>query len=547
MKFKTIIIIIIIITAIGAIFWHFQTSKKSPEYTTFKVTKGTLTQSIDATGKVESAESINLNFKTTGRIASILVKVGDKVTAGQTLATLESKALQSRIDDARAKLAQAQADYQKLLAGASAEEIKIAENTVSQKKQDLTAAKNNLTRLKSLRDTELLNLKEAAITTLKNEIIIAQGAMDEIDNTLNDQDAKDTLSIKNSGALVEAKNNQIIANDAVNQSKEKINLINSRSLDSEVLAALDNLKETLSLVATTLSNTLDVLAATITSSQLSEAELDALKSNIKTQQTKINTAQTNIQTAKSNWTNKISYYKDQVAAAEDAIKQAEKALQIAESELALKKTPPRQFEIDAAQAKINQAQASLNLAYANLADTIITAPIKGVITKKNYEKGEQTTLNTPVLEMIGESNLQIEVNIPESDIAKVKTGQKVEITLDAFGDDKKFAGTVTFIDPAETVVEGVVYYKTKIQINEPQTQIKPGMTANLTIYTNKKDGVLIIPLRAIKSKGGKKYVEVLENGTLTQRIITTGLQGNQGVEVTSGLKEGEEVVTLIKE
>jgi len=547
MKFKTIIIIIIIITAIGAIFWHFQTSKKSPEYTTFKVIKGTLTQSIDATGKVESAESINLNFKTTGRIASILVKVGDKVTAGQTLATLESKALQSRIDDARAKLAQAQADYQKLLAGASAEEIKIAENTVSQKKQDLTAAKNNLTRLKSLRDTELLNLKEAAITTLKNEIIIAQGAMDEIDNTLNDQDAKDTLSIKNSGALVEAKNNQIIANDAVNQSKEKINLINSRSLDSEVLAALDNLKETLSLVATTLSNTLDVLAATITSSQLSEAELDALKSNIKTQQTKINTAQTNIQTAKSNWTNKISYYKDQVAAAEDAIKQAEKALQIAESELALKKTPPRQFEIDAAQAKINQAQASLNLAYANLADTIITAPIKGVITKKNYEKGEQTTLNTPVLEMIGESNLQIEVNIPESDIAKVKTGQKVEITLDAFGDDKKFAGTVTFIDPAETVVEGVVYYKTKIQINEPQTQIKPGMTANLTIYTNKKDGVLIIPLRAIKSKGGKKYVEVLENGTLTQRIITTGLQGNQGVEVTSGLKEGEEVVTLIKE
>ncbi len=547
MKFKTIIIIIIIITAIGAIFWHFQTSKKSPEYTTFKVTKGTLTQSIDATGKVESAESINLNFKTTGRIASILVKVGDKVTAGQTLATLESKALQSRIDDARAKLAQAQADYQKLLAGASAEEIKIAENTVSQKKQDLTAAKNNLTRLKSLRDTELLNLKEAAITTLKNEIIIAQGAMDEIDNTLNDQDAKDTLSIKNSGALVEAKNNQIIANDAVNQSKEKINLINSRSLDSEVLAALDNLKETLSLVATTLSNTLDVLAATITSSQLSEAELDALKSNIKTQQTKINTAQTNIQTAKSNWTNKISYYKDQVAAAEDAIKQAEKALQIAESELALKKTPPRQFEIDAAQAKINQAQASLNLAYANLADTIITAPIKGVITKKNYEKGEQTTLNTPVLEMIGESNLQIEVNIPESDIAKVKTGQKVEITLDAFGDDKKFAGTVTFIDPAETVVEGVVYYKTKIQINEPQTQIKPGMTANLTIYTNKKDGVLIIPLRAIKSKGDKKYVEVLENGTLTQRIITTGLQGNQGVEVTSGLKEGEEVVTLIKE
>ncbi len=556
-KKKTLIIIFLIIILASGGFWLLKGGKKEPVYTTSIVTHGTLKQSVDATGKVESAEKIELNFKTTGRLTNISVKEGDKVKAGQTLATLENRALQSAVDEAKGRLNQAQADYEKLLAGASAEEIKIAADTVAQKEQDLITAKNDLTYLKAKSETDLANLKDTALTTLNNEIIVAQGSQEEIDNTLDDPDAQDTLSVKNSSALTQAQTSQGLATEAVSQSKININSLNSLSANQEVLTALDDLKNTLNKTMIALSDTLDVLSATMTSNKLSETELDTLKSNIKTQQTKINASQTNVQTAKANWTNKITYYAEQIISSENGVQSAEKSLTVSEAQLALKKSSARPFEIKASQAQIEQMRGNLNLTLANLEETIIKAPLPGLITEKNYEVGEQTSLTKPVLVILGASNLEIKVNVPESDIAKIRLGQETAITLDAFGDDKKFWGKVTFIDPAETIIQDVIYYQVKVQFNENQTEVKPGMTANLVIWTDKKENILFVPARAIKSRDGEKYVEVLEparrslgeggNGLVKEKTVTTGLRGDDGIEITSGLEEGEEVVTFVKE
>ena len=227
-------------------------------------------------------------------------------------------------------------------------------------------------------------------------------------------------------------------------------------------------------------------------------------------------------------------------------------LDVAASQLELEKLPPRQFEIDLAKAKITSAQASLNLDYANLGDNIITAPIDGIITKKNFNAGEQSSMSTPILEMIGESNFQIEVDIPESDIPKVKVGQDVTITLDAFTDDIEFAGKVTFVDPAETIISDVVYYKVKIQLDEENISFKSGMTANVVICTDKKENVLFVPARAVKSSNGDKYVEVVTSRrgkkvNVEKKNVTTGMRGDEGIEIISGLNDGDEVVTFVKE
>lgn len=546
-KKKTLLIVFLIIILASGGFWLLKGRKKEPVYTTSTVSRGTLKQSVDATGKVESAEKIELNFKTVGRLTNISVKEGDRVKAGQTLATLENRALQSAVDEAKGRLNQAQADYEKLLAGASSEEIKIAADTVAQKEQDLITAKNNLTNLKAKSETELANLKETALTTLNNEIIVAEGTMEEIDNTLNDPDAEETLSVKNSAALTQAQNSQDLAIEAVSQSRTNINSLNSLSTNQETLTALDGLKNTFDKVMIALSNTLDVLSATMTSNKLSEAELDTLKSNIKTEQTKINTSQTNVQTIKANWTNKITYYAEQIISSENDVQSAEKSLTVAEAQLALKKSKARPFEIKASQAQIEQMKANLNLTLANLEETIIKAPLAGLIIEKNYETGEQISLTKPVLVMLGESNLEIKVNVPESDIAKIRIGEEAEITLDAFGDDKKFLGKVVFIEPAETIIQDVIYYQVKVQFNENQAEVKPGMTANLVIWTDKKENVLFVPTRAVKSQDGEKYVEVLEAGLVKEKTVTTGLRGDDGIEIISGLKQGEEVVTFIKE
>jgi len=463
MKKKTIIIIIIILAVLAVIILALTGSKKQPEYSLFEVKRGILKQSVDATGKVESADRIELNFETTGRIAKIYVNVGDKVTAGQKLAELEAGALRNKVAEATASLLEAQANYQETLAGASAEDIRVSEDTVAQKEQDLITAQNNLATLEEVSQTELTNLKETAVTTIKNEINTAENAMEEVENTLNDPDAKDTLSIKNTGALETAKDSQNSADLALENSKLLSSSLNNPT-DNEVLNALDDTLLTLEKVATSLSDTLTVLTNTLTSTRLSETELDTLKSNIKNQITKISTARTTVQTAKSNWTYQIVYYDDQIIAAQDDVEEAKKALQVASSQLSLKKSPPRQFEIDAAKANVDRARANVSATISNLNQAIIKAPLEGQVTKKNFEVGEQTSLSSPVLEMIGESTLQIEVDIPESDIAKVKVGQNADITLDAFTEDDVFAGAVVFVDPAETIIQDVVYYQVKIQL-----------------------------------------------------------------------------------
>lgn len=544
---KKIIVSIIVIVILGGIAFFVASGDKTPvEYVTQTVKKGTLKQTVDATGKIESADKINLNFKITGRLSRLDIKAGDQVKAGQRLATLDTSALQSQVTDARARLDQTEAELQKLLAGASGEDIQIKTDTVKQKEQSVLAAKNELDNLILNRDTELKNLKDTAITKFNNEIITSQTALDEVTDTLTDSNVLVNLPAKDEQLRGVAENSKDNAQLSLSRNKSQSITLSSHVPDHEVIDALEELKSTLNLTNQALADTLLVLNATLTSSNLSQSSLDTFKDNIRAQQTLISAAQSTIQTAKSNWTNKQATYEDQITNQQDSIRAAENALQIAESELALKKSPPRQFEIDAAQANVNRAKASLSLALANLNDAIITAPLNGTITKKNYEVGEQTSLATPVLEMIGESKLQIEVDIPESDIAKVASSQDVEITLDAFGDDEVFAGKIIFVDPAETVIQDVVYYKVKVELSEQDERKKPGMTANVTILSQMKEDVVWVPSRAIKGNG-EKYVEILENGLAIRKDVVTGLRGDLGTEITSGLNGGEEVITFVKE
>ncbi|PIP67456.1 MAG: hypothetical protein COW93_00020 [Parcubacteria group bacterium CG22_combo_CG10-13_8_21_14_all_41_9] len=543
---KKVIIGIIILMIGGMVLWFlkFRTTQ-GPEYVTETAQIGTLTQSVEATGKVESMQRIDLNFKAGGRIEQMNVKVGDKVRSGQVLARLDSRALMSRISDAQAEVDKQKADYEKLVAGASDTDIKVTEDTVAQKQQDVASAENSLVNLRAKRKTELDNLKEKAITVLKNEVLVCQLAIEVINNTLDDPSANNSyayISTDKQKAQL-SKNSANIEISAVESSSGELSVISG---DTDILSNLDDGKLMLDSVKTALTDTMSVLNNANTTYSFLESDLDTLKSSIQAQQATINTSRTNIVAAKTNWTDKIAYYNDQIAAAEDSVSQAESALTVAQSQLDLKKSPPRKFEIDAQNARVAQAQASLSLALANMEESIIRAPLVGTITKKYYEAGEQTSLSSPVLEMIGEATLEIEVDIPESDISKIIIGQEAKITLDAFGDEREYTGSVTFVDPAETLISDVVYYRVKAAFSD-SGQVKPGMTANVTIITDMKENALYVPVRAVKSRNGDKYIEVLENGLVVEKIITLGLRGDEGIEILSGLEEGDEVITFVKE
>jgi len=518
-----------------------------PDYLTVQVDKGEVLQSVDATGSVESSQAIELNFKTVGQINQLKVKAGDQVKTGDILATLKAGAVKSHVQDARSALLEAQANLEKVMAGATMEDIKISELTVQQRQQDLANAQINLSNLEDSRETELKNLRQTLYLTLGNQLVNAEAALKTIDDTLTDTDAENTLSVLDSSLLPLAQASQQTSLAAVAQAKLSYQAVNADSSAEELLAVSQDIMRALTQVASCLDDVFQVLQKTVISASLSQTALDSLVTNVQVDQTTLSSAKTSVQTAQANLTNKQLYYQNQIDKARNSVKSAQDALNLAQAQLTLKKAGPQSYDIKAARARVARSQASLAKAIADLEDTIIRAPVDGTITEVNAEIGEQTSLAQPVIKMISNSKLEIKVNVPESDIAKIKIGQPVDITLDAFGDETVFGGTVTFIDPAETIIQDVVYYQVKVQFNELREDIKPGMTANVTIIVNKKDDVLRLPLRAVKRQNDQAIVRVLVAQQPQDRQVKLGLRGNDYVEILDGLQAGEQVITFIKD
>ncbi|MFA6974051.1 MAG: efflux RND transporter periplasmic adaptor subunit [Parcubacteria group bacterium] len=205
---------------------------------------------------------------------------------------------------------------------------------------------------------------------------------------------------------------------------------------------------------------------------------------------------------------------------------------------------------DAQRAQVRAAQAGVDAILTQFGDSRLFSPIAGVVLKRNSEVGEIVSPTGAVLSIGNPQNLIIESNVPESDIIKIKVGQKANVTFDAFPADQIFAATVTEIDPASTVIQDVVSYRIKLSLAAPDENLKPGMSANIDVKTAEKNDVLMIPLRGVKTEDKQKFVDILidaQKNLIERKNITTGLEGDDGlVEVVSGLNGGEKVVTFVK-
>jgi HlyD family secretion protein len=196
------------------------------------------------------------------------------------------------------------------------------------------------------------------------------------------------------------------------------------------------------------------------------------------------------------------------------------------------------------------AQGQVEAAEANVEHTLIRAPADGTITLVSVKVGEQSAPGTPVLVLQDVSSLHLEANVSEADIAVVAPNQSVDVTFDALGVSRHFTATVQTVNPASVVVSGVVNYKVTALISGEVTEIKPGMTANMTIQVARKENVLAVPQQAIVSHDRKQYVRVVDDikqKTYHEVEVQTGITADGGVvELLSGLTEGQTIVTYLK-
>ena len=218
----------------------------------------------------------------------------------------------------------------------------------------------------------------------------------------------------------------------------------------------------------------------------------------------------------------------------------------------------RQAKEQVASSKENVQKAQTNLGYAT-----ITSPIDGTVISKSVEEGQTVaaSFNTPELFTIAKdlTNMQVVANVDEADIGGVKEGDRVTFTVDAYPDDT-FEGTVKQVRLEATTTNNVVTYEVVISAPNADLKLKPGLTANVTIYTQERSGILAVANKALRFTPtketvgkdmkivdckGKNKVWTLSDKTLTAHPVTIGQTDGVHTEIIKGIKKGQKIVTEI--
>jgi HlyD family secretion protein len=256
----------------------------------------------------------------------------------------------------------------------------------------------------------------------------------------------------------------------------------------------------------------------------------------------------------SSWTVRIpnvngTNYVSNLNSYQAALENRDAAVATAQAELDLKRATARQSEIDGALADIVSARGGLESAQAQLEKTILRAPSDGTITKVSVKVGEVPLSMKEAIVLQDVANLYLEADVNETGVPLLALGQPVTVTFDAFGPGKTYQASVSSIDPSATITDGIVNYRIKALLTGAD-DIRPGMTANMTVRAGEVQNVLALPSRAVEKRDGLYYVKLVtdERRMKTQeRAITVGMRGDGDLlEITSGLAEGDKVVWGIK-
>ncbi|MBO5549063.1 MAG: efflux RND transporter periplasmic adaptor subunit [Prevotella sp.] len=222
------------------------------------------------------------------------------------------------------------------------------------------------------------------------------------------------------------------------------------------------------------------------------------------------------------------------------------------------------LSFEKARQSVASSRESVQKAQTNLGYATITSPIDGVVLSKSVEEGQTVaaSFNTPELFTIAQdlTDMRVIADIDEADIGGVKEGQRVSFTVDAFPDDK-FDGQVTQVRQQATTSSNVVTYEVVISAPNKDLKLKPGLTANVTIFTLEKSNVLAAPAKALRfvpneallSKGQQiedveapVKVWTLEGNTFKAHAVQVGTTNGMLTEIVSGISEGTEVLVDFK-
>jgi RND family efflux transporter MFP subunit len=563
------------------------TGPAAAETRTAQVTRGAVTQSVAVSGSVSSAGTVKLNPPTNGKVAQLMVAVGQQVTAGQPLAALDTTDLQAALTTAQNNFDAAETNYSKALSGVSD-----AQSSYSQTQQstasDIATAQSALAKLKSSYATakgsfsSLYGSLINDLATYVSQISVAQQqvAKTQTDlaqaNQISDNKSAQTAMYQASATLGNAQNyvngvyqageadyiaavNQILnatsafdaavaANGDTTAAGQQLATaqIAYNSATSRLTSAIDAPNGQLSSAqssASSAQNSLNTLNAKVdTTLDAARADVAALLVTLtgETQgatyaKSKITQIGTTVGTISDTISGSYATAVQNVAAAQ---LRAAQSLQSAQTSL-----NNQPSNVQSAQNSLNNAQTALATAQANLDSAVIRATVAGVVTTISAQVGENvsSTSTTGFIVIANTGSMALHGTIGEADIVKLKLGEVATVTVDAIG-TAKMTGKVTSLDPVATISGGVPVYGVDVTIDLPNQSVKPGMSGTANVIIASSPNALTVPNLAVKTASGRRYLTVMKDGQPVDTDVTFGLSNDTVTEVLTGVQEGDVVV-----
>ncbi|HWB34151.1 MAG TPA: HlyD family efflux transporter periplasmic adaptor subunit [Candidatus Paceibacterota bacterium] len=428
---------------------YYVLESQAPTASSLPGTSTTSTSTITGTGIVTPAQNPDLAFETGGKVASVRVAVGDSVTRGETLASLDNSTLLAQRAQAAANLDAQEANLSQMAAGPRDVDVAAKQTAVSQAQLSLA------------------NLYATAYDTLSDAYGKTYGAVHIDTDTLfsNPDSINANLAFTtNSSQLAQ---NAIASRVAVTadlvQWQSELGALTSASSPAMLEAALAKAQAHLGVARAYTDTVAQVLSAAIPSTSFPQSSINASVAAVSA-----------LHDAVAARIAAISALSQQIASAKLAVQSAQDALNTV-----LAGSTPQ--EIQAQQAQVEAAQASVASIDAQIAKAVITAPFSGTVSSVHVKVGDIVAADSAAVSLTPQSALQINAYFSESDVASISVGQDADVTLDAYGSARIFPATVVSVDRSPTMQNGVPAYKVTLQFTQSDPAITSGMTANVTI------------------------------------------------------------------
>lgn len=508
---KIYILVLIIVIGLGTAAWFYSGRAKSPVYESVILAPGELVQEVSVTGRVKPSRELALAFKRSGRLDRVAVAIGQTVWPGALLLQLDAT------DEARA--------------------VREANLTLASRQLTLNKLLNPVARQST--ENKLQQAYEDGLTTAVSLYADMATAIDDLDDIFFGQDLSPAADTKN-----------------IDYYADLIDFYDARfkSVPGELRTAHRSL-EAAAAPAFTLYQTARSGGDGTTIERAINAAADLAKAAVNV----IKIGRDTIQFFKDKSVTESWQPEKPIIIDGHLVSLATYYANINADWLALLKTvntiktehsaiDVSGLDVDSARLDVEQATSALAAAEARLDDSYLRAPLGAVVTDIGPEMGEMVTANTAVISLISADPLILEANVPEADVAKIKVGDPIRVTLDAYGDDIIFEARVVSLDPAAVITDGVATYRLVAHFLKVDERIKSGLTAELIIATARRDNALAVPERAVANRDGAKMVRVVRQGASVEVAVETGLRGSDGrIEITSGLAVGDEVIIFAKD